>query len=299
MTGARSKIVGLRTGLIILAIISAIALILIWRPGSLSKVEPTQASIQAGSLNEALNDAATQAYLTRLQTVSPGTATTLDAEATAMIANGKETEALAELVLRSILTELKRGAFEFKQAPTEHYDKLIAHSATALTRLRRENSTWCNGPRIAEFLELNEDALIPDLLARYPYGSESYNWAMRFGELYLDAVQAAREAPVRRPGPSAFDKRWLQQTGLALGSNDWTLGLQIAAFSQAEGQGYAQMQEAISGIDVCELGLAAAQVSGSLPEQVRGTIWGDLLPELFHGNTPYVLWRVNDYFFLD
>jgi hypothetical protein len=299
MIEARSKTVGLRTGLIILGVISLIGLALVWRPGSLSKIEPTQASAQTGSLNETLNDAATQAYLTRLQTVYPGTASTLDAEAKAMLVDGQGVDALAELALRSLLTELKRGAFEFKQAPTEHYDRLIAHSATALTRLRRENSSWCNGPRIAEFLELNEDALIPDLLARYPYGSDSYNWAMRFAVIYLEAIADARKTPIRRPGPTAFDKKWLQQTGLALGSDQWALGLQIAVFSQAEGQGYHEMKQAVSGIDACELGLAAVQVSEALPEQVRAVIWADLLPELFHGNTPYVLWRVNDYFFLD
>jgi len=299
MIEARSKTVGLRTGLIILGVITMVGLVLVWRPGALSKIAPTEQTVSTKSLEQLLQDQATQSYLARLKAVSPGTAVTLDAEAIAMIANGKETDALAELVLRSILTELKRGAFEFKQAPTEHYDKLVAHSATALTRLQRENSSWCNGPRIAAFLELDEDALIPDLLARYPYGSDSYNWAMRFGVMYLEAISAARENPTRRRSPTGFDKTWLQQTGLALGSSDWALGLQIAAFSQAEGQGYAEMKQAVSGIDACQLGLAAARVSANLPEQVRGTIWADLLPELFHGNTPYVLWRVNDYFFLD
>ena len=299
MTEARSKTVGLRTGLIILGVIAAIGLALIWQPGALSRIEKTQVTVETRTLGDVLTDTATQAYLTKLRIISPGTAATLDAEAAAMIAGGQTTDALAELTLRSILTELKRGAFAFKQAPTEHYDKLIAHSATALTRLQRENSSWCTGPRIAAFLEQDEDALIPDLLARYPYGSDSYNWAMRFGVLYLDAVAAARKTPTRRPGPTAFDKRWLQQTGLGLGSEQWSLGLQIAAFSQADGQGYGEMKQAIAGIDACQLGLAAVQVSETLPEQVRGVIWADLLPELFYGNTPYALWRVNDYFFLD
>lgn len=299
MTEARSKTIGLRTGLIILAVIIGAGALTLFRPGILAVQTPTPPVSAPATLSDRLTDAETQAYLTALEKVSPGGAATLQAEAAQRIRAGASDEVLGQLVLMSILVELKDGAGDFKQAPSLHYDRIIAHSGVALQRLKREQSEWCDGPRLAAYLEQDEDRLVPDLLALYPYGSDSYDWAMAFGVMALKAVEAARKTPIRRPRPSSFDKAWLQRTGLALGSEQWALGLQIMAFSQSEGQGYREMQTAIEGIDACELGLAAVQVSNSLPEPIRATIWSDLLPELFHGNVPYVLWRVNDYFYLD
>lgn len=299
MTEARSKTIGLRTGLIILAVIISAGVFSLFQPGILAVQTPTPPVSAPATLSDRLTDAATQAYLNKLEEVSPGGAATLQAEAAKRIRAGANDEALGELVLMSVLVELKDGAGDFKQAPSLYYDRIIAHSGAALERLKREQSDWCDGPRLAAYLEQDEDTLLPELIALYPYQSESYDWAMAFGVMALKTVEAGRRTPVRRARPSSFDKAWLQRTGLALGSEQWALGLQIMAFSQSEGQGYREMQTAIEGIDACELGLAAVQVSNSLPEPIRATIWSDLLPELFHGNMPYVLWRVNDYFYLD
>ena len=90
----------------------------------------------------------------------------------------------------------------------------------------------------------------------------------------------------------------LQQEGLALGSEQWALALQIAAFANSEGTSYGQMQEVIAGMDVCELGIAVETVSARLPSDVRTRIWADLMPEIMVGNTPYVMYRITDYFFI-
>lgn len=299
MIEARSRTIGLRTGLIILAVVAALGLYTALRPAGLAVTAPTAPRPALDTLDQRLGDAETLAYLNRLQAVSPGGFASLEAEAARLIRADATDEALSKLVLQSILLEMKRGAGNFKLAPTDHYDRIISHAGSAFERLQDEQSVWCNGPRLAAYLEQDEQTLIPSLLAIYPYESESYDWAMRFGVLGLNAIEAGRQTPERRPRPSSFDKAWLQRNGMALGSEQWALGMQIMVFSQSEGQGYAQMQTAIEGIDACQLGLAAVQVSDSLPEAIRATIWADLLPELFHGNMSYVIWRVNDYFFLD
>ncbi len=58
------------------------------------------------------------------------------------------------------------------------------------------------------------------------------------------------------------------------------------------------MREVIESIDVCKLAVTAVDLSDSLPEANRGRIWAELMPEIFYGNTPYVLMLVTDYFFL-
>ncbi|MEL7230916.1 MAG: hypothetical protein AAGJ85_00220 [Pseudomonadota bacterium] len=299
MQEARSKTIGLRAGLIILGLVAAIGLVSALRADSLAVQIPSEPKKVEATLSERLTDSPTQAYLARLRAVSPAGINTLETEAERRLRAGASNGELAELVLLSILVELKRGAGAFKQAPTEHYDRIIHHAEDALKRLEDEDSPWCEGPHLAAYLEQDDTELISSLIALYPYESEGYIWAMVFGTMALDAMEAGRASPVRRNRPSGFEKAWLQRTGLALGSDQIVLGLQIMAFSQSEGQGYQEMQTAIEGIDACKLGLAAVQVSNSLPEPIRATIWADLLPELFHGNMPYVIWRVNDYFYLD
>ncbi|MEM8615397.1 MAG: hypothetical protein AAGF20_00530 [Pseudomonadota bacterium] len=299
MQNARSKTTGLRTGLITLAIVAAFGLISALRAESFAVREPSSERQETVALAERLRDAQTQTYLRRLDAVSPGVSARLKTEADIRIRAGASDADLADMVLLSILMELKGSAGAFKQAPSEHYDAVIHHAGDGLQRLTREGSDWCSGPRLASYLQQNDGDLIPSLIALYPYESESYDWAIAFGILALDAIEAGREMPVRRRRPTGYDKAQLQQTGLALGSDQIILGLQIMAFSQSEGQGYQQMQTAIEGIDACKLGLAAVKVSDLLDEPVRATIWADFLPELFHGNMPYVIWRVNDYFYLD
>jgi len=139
---------------------------------------------------------------------------------------------------------------------------------------------------------------VPTLLAEFPYASPQYDWAMGWMTTILKAARQGQVQPTRYARPGFRDEAILQQEGLALGSEQWALGLQIAAFANSEGTSYAKMQEVVSGMNVCELGIAVETVSGRLPEDVRGRIWADLMPEIMIGNTPYVMYRVNDYFFI-
>ena len=155
-----------------------------------------------------------------------------------------------------------------------------------------------NGATVAEFLAQNDSDLAPSLLAEFPYQSPQYNWAMGWMVTILGAAREGQTEPRRYTRPTFRDEAVLQQEGLALGSEQWALGLQIASFANSEGTSYAQMQDVISSMNVCDLGIAVETVSGRLPEDVRGRIWSDLLPEIMIGNTPYVIYRVNDYFFI-
>ena len=299
MQDARSKTIGLRTGLIILGVIAALGLLSLLRLDAFAVQAPTEQTAASKTLEQRLTDPVTANYLEHLQSVSPAGWRTLESEAQTLIRTGASDGELADLILLSILVEAKRGAAAFKQAPIHHYDRMIDHAEAALTQLKRDSSQWCEGPHVAAYLELDDSDLIPTLIALYPYQSESYNWAIEFGTMALNAIEAGRQEPNQRRRPSSFDKLTLQQTIIMLGAEQPFLLLQVAAFSKAEGESYQDMKTAVRNMQVCDLGLLALSASDVLPEYVRANIWADLLPELFHGNMPYVIWRVNDYFYLD
>ena len=279
MQDARSKTIGLRTGLIILGVIAALGLLSLLRLDAFAVQAPTEQTAASKTLEQRLTDPVTANYLEHLQSVSPAGWRTLESEAQTLIRTGASDSELADLVL--------------------HYDQIIDHAEDALSRLKRDSSQWCEGPHVAAYLELDDSDLIPTLIALYPYQSESYNWAIEFGTMALNAIEAGRQEPNQRRRPSRFDKLTLQQTIIMLGAEQPFLLLQVAAFSKAEGESYQDMKTAVRNMQVCDLGLLALSASDVLPEYVRANIWADLLPELFHGNMPYVIWRVNDYFYLD
>ncbi|MEM1391247.1 MAG: hypothetical protein AAGG45_09220 [Pseudomonadota bacterium] len=291
------KTLGLGSGLIILAIMACLGFVSAFNAEQFATQIETQPETEKTELADRLTDISTQNYLTQLKRYAPVTAERLEREADTRIRTGVTDQTLSELVLLSILMELKDGAAAFRRAPPSHYNRLIDHARQGLTRLQRENSPWCEGPQLLTYLEQDDDELIPSLIALYPYESESYNWAMEFGVLALDAIQAGRHAPINRTRPSNFDKALLQDAAITLGADQPTIALQVMAFSASEGTGYRPMKTAVQNIQACRLGLFALQTSDRLPEVVRVRVWSDLLPELFYGNTPYVIWRVNDYFY--
>ncbi|MEM7493928.1 MAG: hypothetical protein AAF296_11125 [Pseudomonadota bacterium] len=297
MSETGPKTLGLGSGLIILAIVTCLGLVSAFNAEHFAAKVSTHSEIEKTDLTDRLTDTPTQNYLTHLKRYSPVTAERLKREADTRIRTGGTDQTLSELVLLSLLMELKDGAAAFRQAPPSHYNRLIDHARQGLTRLQRENSPWCTGPQLLAYLEQDDDELIPSLIALYPYQSDSYDWAMAFGVMALDAIQAGRQAPINRARPSNFDKALLQDAAITLGANQPTIALQVMAFSASEGTGYRPMKTAVQNIQACRLGLFALQTSDRLPEAVRMRVWSDLLPELFHGNTPYVIWRVNDYFY--
>ena len=202
------------------------------------------------------------------------------------------------LLLEALFGEFRTQAYALQYADAKGYSGIIGQFAQGLERLKANNSAWCEGPVMAEFLSQNDTDLVPSILAELSYPSPQYDWAMAFMTVLLNTAHQAQKTPIRHQPPGPYDETILQQAGLEFGTQNWGLAIQIAAFAQAEGQSYAQMREVISGIDVCELGLALHSVSDRLPEPVRARLWADLMPQLMLGNTPYALSRVMDYFFI-
>lgn len=290
---------GLRLGLYVFAaVVVGLTTWFMTRPETPPRPAQSNQASSFGTLAQALPDPASQAFLAELERSVPDIALTFRAEADAALRTGITQEDLAHRLLWTAMSQLKPNAVYIRRAPVEDYDALIAHFRSGLGQLNTTQSAWCDAESVEALLKLPTPDLIETFLAQFPYGSEGYDWALTWSGLYLEAARHGRQQPVFHPRRTYQDKMVLQDRGLAMGAQQWALALQIAAFSQAEGQGYDNMRMALEGINVCSLGMALADLSDHLPDANRARIWADLMPELFYGNTPYVLAVVTDFFFI-
>ena len=297
MTEARPQ-TGLKLGLISLVLVT-VALAGVFLLGPTPENDPdAPTQTQATALLDQLQDAPTRRAVEALRAAAPATFSDLNQASAFAVADGARDEALAQLVLEALFSQFQAQALSLRSARSEDYHAIIAEFSGGLGQLKANRSVWCEGTTIAAFLTQNEDELVPSLLSEFPYQSPQYDWAMDWMVTVLSAMKQGQESGRRYARPGARDEAILQQEGLALGSVQWALALQIAAFANAEGTSYGQMQEVIAGMDVCELGGAVETVSARLPRDVRARIWADLMPEIMVGNTPYVMYRVTDYFFI-
>ena len=289
----------LRLGLIILGLVSAgfLAFFLLG-PDRTIEQAPQSANQTLPGLLDQLTDAPSRQAVEALRASAPATYAELDVAAKRAIANGEDAAFVSRLLLEALFAQFRGQAGTLKAANSDGFQSIIAGLATGHSALDEDNSPWCEGGQIAAFLTQNEDELVPSLLAEFTYGSPQYDWAMEWMATILTVAKSAQDRPSRWARPGFRDEAILQEQGLALGSEQWGLALQVAAFANSEGVSYARMQEVIDGTDVCALGVAVETVSGRLPSDVRARIWADLMPEIMVGNTPYVMWRVTDYFFI-
>ncbi len=290
---------GLRLGFSIIAVVAlGFAALFVFGSDMPRSPDIAQPLEPPAELRTVLSDSPTRAAIDALQTAAPATFAQLDALTKVAIADGADAEALAAITLEALFSQFQQQAGALKAANSEQFQTVIAGLSEGLVQLKAANSQWCDGAQIADFLSQNDADLVPSLLSEFPYRSPQYVWAMSWMTDILTIARQGQVQPQRHAKPNFSDEAILQQTGLALGSEQWALGLQIAAFANSEGTSYGQMRDVVGNMDVCELGIAIETVSGRLPDAVRARIWADLMPEIMVGNTPYVMYRVTDYFFI-
>lgn len=299
MEPARKPATGLTIGFASLALV-AIGFLVVFLSLPVSENSPSKdaAASEPVTILDQLPDPATRRAIEALRAVSPATYAELQTATLFAARDGAGQSTISQLVLQALFSQFAEQARALRSARGSDYQQVISGLAGGLKDLKSNESAWCDGPTLARFLSQNEQELLPSLLAEFPYQSPQYVWAMDWMATLLSVAKQAQDRPLRHARPGLRDEAILQQEGLALGSEQWALALQIAAFANSEGTSYGKMREVIAGMDVCDLGIAVETVSGRLPGDVRARIWADLLPEVMVGNTPYVIWRVTDYFFI-
>lgn len=290
---------GLALGIASLAVVTiGFLIVFLTLPSSDAPVGERQAELNRTSLLDKLPDPQTRRAVEALRAAAPGTFAELETAAAFAQQDGADQDEVAQLLLEALFSQFTGQARALRSARSGDYQRIISGLSEGLVQLKANESAWCDGSTIAEFLSQNDQDLVPSLLSEFPYDSPQYEWAMDWMSTVLNVAKQAQERPQRHARPGLRDETVLQQEGLALGSEQWALALQIAAFANSEGTSYGKMQDVIASMDVCELGIAVETVSERLPSDVRARIWADLLPEVMVGNTPYVMWRVTDYFFI-
>ncbi|MEM6535907.1 MAG: hypothetical protein AAF613_09735 [Pseudomonadota bacterium] len=291
MPRSSNKIASLKLGLIVLAVVGlAISLFI--------AIGPQAAITQTTDRIPVVRSLATSEYAAALGKHSPGVAAQLERDLSAAETNGTAHD-LRRVTLEASLAAYRVHALALRNASNAHYDRMVEHLASGLSGLSKEAPSWCSGAALEPVFRVNQEEFIPALIDEIAAHDAAYAWALEWSEIFLQIQSEAAASPVQRGARSAYDKMILQETGLSLGPDQWQLALQIAAFSQAEGTDYATMRSVVKGVDLCNMGLALANISRRLPAGPKGRIWADLMPEIFAGNAPYALYRVNDYFFLD
>jgi hypothetical protein len=288
---------GLQLGAAALALVGAV-FVGVFAFGPERAQLPLDKALPVAEAGSYFPDAASKRAIAALEAANPKVAETLGRELAFAARDGRDQQGLADILLQALFVQFGEQAVYVQRAEVEDFDLILSGMMTGVRQLEAANSPWCQGPEVAAFLSTNDDEIVPALLDKFPYGSAQYVWAMNWMTRILQVAEKAQNFPTRHGRPTSRDEYILQEEGRALGSSQWALVLQIANFANAEGQSYQAMQEAISAIDVCELGFAIETVSERLPPQVRGRIWADLMPEIMVGNTPYALARVQDYFFI-
>lgn len=299
MVTTRHKQAGLKLGLITIGVVMiGFTGLFLLGPSLPPASQDRSAAAAAPKLLDLLQDAPTRAAIEALQAAAPGTYVQLQSTARQAHRDGADPKDLSRLALEAFFGEIQNQALGFRSAESANYQAIIAGLADGFRQLKAADSQWCEGAQIAAYLTQNDDDLVPVLLSQFPYQSPQYDWAMEWMTVILNTAKQAQDRPQLNARPGFRDEALLQQEGLALGSEQWALALQIAAFANSEGTSYAKMKEVIAGMNVCDLGIAVETVSARLPADVQGRIWADLMPEIMIGNTPYVMYRVTDYFFI-
>jgi hypothetical protein len=299
MSETQHKQTGLRLGLITLSVVMiGFACLFVFGPDARPPPKQAVNVAAAPGLLDRLIDAPTRRAVEALQAASPGTYAQLQSTARQALRDEASPQDLSRLTLEALFGEFQGQALTLRSAESANFHAIISGLADGFRQLKAADSKWCDGTQIAAYLTQNDADLVPTLLAEFPYQSPQYDWAMDWMTVVLTSAKQAQDRPQQHARPGYRDEALLQQEGLALGSEQWALALQIAAFANSEGTSYAKMKEVIGGMNVCDLAMAVETVSARLPSDVQGRIWSDLMPETMLGNTPYVMWRVTDYFFI-
>lgn len=278
-----------------LGIVSVIALFMLWRSlaDSSGSSEPrTQSELQTDAFP--ISTPSVERLLQSLSDINPGRTERL------LFAGPQlpSTEAQRIALLETSLAVLREEAAYIRYASLGDFTDILIAFGEGIDALEDADSDWCQASALAGLTRLNEDQLVPHLLRSLSSDDEAFEWTTQFLRKALGAARNGRVRPIRHGSRTQQDEAVVQFYGRQLGVERISVALSVAAFSHSEGRDFATMRDAIAGVDVCELGDAFVELSDRLPNDVKGRVLAELAPEIFYGNTPYVLYLLRGYFFI-
>ncbi|MDX1291200.1 MAG: hypothetical protein R3265_00190 [Hyphomonas sp.] len=227
------------------------------------------AVIEAETSHEGFSGRSARNFLAVLGRVDPAARAALDRKLAKARPNMRT--GLAFEVATDVLARHKDS---LAQASTAHVDDWLNMTRRRLKAASRANHRWCDGRRYQAFdgrsSLTSQMAAATDLA---DLGSELTGYTLDSISLALEAIEDARQHPVRHGPLTHSDEAALQGVAMSMMSDP-----QVMPLMMASGRGRPP-EELLARLDMCELGATAVTALKTLPQGTKGRVFAEMVRE--------------------
>jgi hypothetical protein len=256
--------------------------IVMWPSGDPIKV--VNSDLPDTPLTQALNDPETHKYLTALHRVKPNVAKRLNERADAAIADGAGNNELAALILETYSTAVEEDVKHLVSADVKHFDKMLQMSQRGLSTLSSKAPKYCRPASYLQYTHMEPQEIANEMSSLFGYGSEAYNWVLRFNVVTLEAIESGRDNPQKYQRLNSGDQMALQKTMMKMMNNP-----QVARLMQLQGRSEEEQKRAAMTMNFCGLGSDLLAAVNGLPADTKSRLLGELQHQARSGDFERVL----------
>ncbi len=256
--------------------------IVMWPSGDPIKV--VNSNLPDTPLTQALNDPETHKYLTALHRVKPNVAKRLNERADAAIADGAGNDELAALILETYSTAVEDDVKHLVSADVKHFEKMLQMSQRGLSTLSSKAPKYCRPASYLQYTHMEPQEIANEMSSLFGYGSEAYNWVLRFNVVTLEAIESGRDNPQKYQRLNSGDQMALQKTMMKMMNNP-----QVARLMQLQGRSEEEQKRAAMTMNFCGLGSDLLAAVNGLPADTKSRLLGELQHQARSGDFERVL----------
>jgi len=256
--------------------------ILMWPSGADKPVRG--AALEASPLSTTLDDPVTHRYLAALERIKPAVAKRLNREAAAAIEAGADADAVALLVLESYSEDWEKDAKHLLRADVKYFDQMLRMTQSGFATLSSQAPRYCRLAQYQRFEHMDPDDIASEMSAFFEYGTQGYQWVMRFNLVVLEGIEDGRKSPNKYDRLNANDQRALQGKMLKLMNRP-----QIAQMMQLQFKSEAEQRRAMMNMNMCALANDVLGVMTTLPTETKTRLLGELQHQTRNGDFERVL----------
>ena len=243
--------------------------IVMWPSGDPAKIVSSE--LPDTQLTQALNDPETHKYLTALHRVKPNVAKRLNERADAAIADGAGNDELAALILETYSTAVEDDVKHLVSADVKHFEKILQMSQRGLSTLSSKAPKYCRPASYVRYADMEPEEIANEMSGLFGYGSEGYNWVLRFNVVTLEAIESGRDNPQKYQRLNSGDQMAIQNTMMKMMSNP-----QVSRLMQLQGRSEAEQKRAAMTMNFCGLGSDLLAAVNGLPADTKSRLLGEL-----------------------
>lgn len=256
--------------------------IVMWPSGDPTKIVSSE--LPDTQLTQALNDPETHKYLTALHRVKPNVAKRLNERADAAIADGAGNDELAALILETYSTAVEDDVKHLVSADVKHFEKILQMSQRGLSTLSSKAPKYCRPASYVRYADMEPEEIANEMSGLFGYGSEGYNWVLRFNVVTLEAIESGRDNPQKYQRLNSGDQMAIQNTMMKMMSNP-----QVSRLMQLQGRSEAEQKRAAMTMNFCGLGSDLLAAVNGLPADTKSRLLGELQHQAKSGDFERIL----------